>query len=234
MCGLYGHGTSACTSSAASKSHPNENVSDSCNPSVLPETTTKTHDQAICKPDSMDLQQIQDSLHGDKVKNKDPRKSPGTSMSADVQSGDVPQKNEEVIFKSSALPISDGKDSRKKRHRVDDSIKTVQIHSISKPTAKPKIPFTTKDSNSVVQEFVNNGNSSGNSGKNPFGIKAMLNVDIIAANRLRFKEGVDPSEESPSRVQEGVASQCMAGESDVDMQAGTNHSQHNDDIHQPT
>ncbi|KAJ1384411.1 hypothetical protein SESBI_42551 [Sesbania bispinosa] len=91
-----------------------------------------------------------------------------------------------MIFKSSDIASSSKSNNRNKRHRVDSSFINSQEDSSQKaPNPKNRVTDTKVSSKKGFTPFVPS-----------HGIKTIMNVDLIAANRLRFKDEDKPPDNS--------------------------------------
>ncbi|KAJ1394470.1 zinc ion binding nucleic acid binding protein [Sesbania bispinosa] len=91
--------------------------------------------------------------------------------------------NDGVVFTCNSLVSSSEKNTRKKRHRVDSSYKPAQL--TASPAVGPKTELkTSAESSSLNVKSVSDSSSHG--------IKTILNVDILSANRMRFRDEDDP------------------------------------------
>ncbi|KAJ1433531.1 hypothetical protein SESBI_06067 [Sesbania bispinosa] len=97
------------------------------------------------------------------------------------------QENASLVFNSGGVASSSKSDNRKKRHKIDLSSKSNQDNVNQKTIVFEAVVPGTKDTSKK--------------GFKPFipahSIQTIWNVDVIAANRLRFKDEDKPSDSTP-------------------------------------
>ncbi|KAJ1391984.1 glycine cleavage system protein T [Sesbania bispinosa] len=91
--------------------------------------------------------------------------------------------NEELTFNSKALTTSTKLDAKKKRHIIESSDKPTQPLSSQAGPSKSILKIYVVKANLVEKPA---------SVAPPHGIKIVLNVDILSANRMIFRDEDDP------------------------------------------
>ncbi|KAJ1399314.1 collagen alpha [Sesbania bispinosa] len=92
--------------------------------------------------------------------------------------------NTQMVFQSNALSSAMKNNPRKKRHRVEAPPK------VSSSTGQETIQALAQDHGSTRDKAV----------VHPFGIQTSMNVDILAPNRMRFRDEDDPSSLDSSQL----------------------------------
>ncbi|KAJ1394633.1 hypothetical protein SESBI_34009 [Sesbania bispinosa] len=118
--------------------------------------------------------------------------------------------NEGIIFKSEKTASSSKNNSRKKRHRSDSSFKPSQSVLSNVSSLPPKHVLNNSDSKS------DHGEKSGHDIP-PHGIKTIFYVDILSANKMRFRDEDDPDEDLVVAEEDDKKQENMDDKQDVDM-----------------
>ncbi|KAJ1409729.1 capsid maturation protease [Sesbania bispinosa] len=118
------------------------------------------------------------------------------------------QNSGQIVFHSKPLPQPNSPNARKKRHR----------------TEPPPKAMTSLGSQSLVSPSKANSVEAAGTSHHPYGIKTMMNVEVVSGNRLRFRDEDDPRG-SPNfksvSYDQAVDSkdQGMTNQSDAEMEA---------------
>ncbi|KAJ1394595.1 radical SAM protein, partial [Sesbania bispinosa] len=121
--------------------------------------------------------------------------------------GNSTQKDK-VVFKSSAVNSTTNHNAKKKRLRVDPLVRSIS-HSEAKfsvgvSTSGINLSDVDKDSHEKILS----------STINPYGTMTNMNVEILAGNRMRFRDEEDPLD--PSNVKASVDREDHGKDMEVD------------------